>query len=501
MKPTSKPLGSFRKRFFPIYNHELPQILPLFMLFFLVTMNYGILRTMKEALITARGGSKLIAQVKLWAVVPILFFFKFVYDTLSRRVGSKGRVYGIICYFTSFFLLYWFVLRHYTSEEKITPEMKTWVALYKLWPSVLFYVHCEATGTFMLSVATWAFVNEITPRSLGERCYSTFSISTGFATFLAGSLGGYFSKEENQGILMGIIIGGNLLYVLIYFYFTRSIALYPERYNIAPKKAKKGKKKLGFVDSIKYLFTSNNASYIGLILCLVLAYSIGINLFEAVYKQWLYHVATVEGINKQEFMRQMTGLQLQLIGGASLITTLFLASFVNDRGWLTSAMFVPVAFLILGVAFFIALFFSHDDDIKSLRLAMYIGVMVVVCVKAFKYVFFDRSKELLYKGFPTVEEQVYTKSAVDGVAARVGKAGGSVIVQILTTWVYNFRILEIKEFFFFLIVLILIIWVFAVVRLSVRYEKMKDIADGESKKATNKPKATAEKVGQEVKSQ
>ena len=84
MKPTSKPLGSFRKRFFPIYNHELPQILPLFMLFFLVTMNYGILRTMKEALITARGGSKLIAQVKLWAVVPILFFFKFVLRRASR---------------------------------------------------------------------------------------------------------------------------------------------------------------------------------------------------------------------------------------------------------------------------------------------------------------------------------------------------------------------------------------------------------------------------------
>jgi len=108
---------------------------------------------------------------------------------------------------------------------------------------------------------------------------------------------------------------------------------------------------------------------------------------------------------------------------------------------------------------------------------MYIGLLAIVLVKAFKYVFFDRTKELLYKGFPSTEEQVYTKSAVDGVGARIGKAGGSIIIQILTKWVFDFKILEIKGLLFFLITIILVIWIFAVTKIAGKYSKIKDMAD------------------------
>ncbi len=511
MEPTSKPLGKFRKRFFPIYNHELPQISPLFILFFLVTMNYGILRSMKDALIQATGGAVLIARVKFFAVIPSAVLFKFMYDTLSRKTGSNGRVYGVLLYFIGFFLLYWFVLHHFTSSENPTKEMPVWEAFSMVWPSVLFYINAEMYGSLVLSVVTWAFVNEITPRKLGERCYSTFSISTGVATFIAGYLSSYLSAPASQPVLITIIITGNVLYILVYFYFTRNIALHPEQYTIAPKKGKK-KKKLGFIDSVKYLFTSENAGYIFLILCLVVSYGIGVNLFEAVYKEWLNHVADLkyhinsEGFAsskeyRKAFSMQMSGLQLQLIGITSLVTTLFLASFVNNKGWRIAALFVPVSFFILVVAFFSAITLMDRNDVQSASGVLYLGVTVVVCVKSFKYVFFDRTKELLYKGFSTPEEQAYSKSAVDGVGSRFGKAGGAFIVQFLTTWVCGFDVLDITGIFFLLVMVTVSLWIFAVLSAEKKYQKMKDIADGDSKKAADKPKATTENVRQGVKSQ
>ena len=97
--------GKVRSLLWPIHNFELKKILPMFLMFFLISFNYTILRDTKDTLIvTAPGsGAETITFLKLWGVLPMSVVFMLVYAKLSNKLNKKALFYATITPFLIFF--------------------------------------------------------------------------------------------------------------------------------------------------------------------------------------------------------------------------------------------------------------------------------------------------------------------------------------------------------------------------------------------------------------
>jgi len=123
------------------------------------------------------------------------------------------------------------------------------------------------------------------------------------------------------------------------------------------------------------------------------------------------------------------------------IVTVFMMLFVGGnamrKSWSFAAMFTPVVLLITGSLFFSFILFQdslagfiHFFGSSPLWLAVIFGATQNVLSKSSKYSLFDPTKEAAYIPLDA-EARVKGKAAIDVVAARLGKSGGSFVQQIL----------------------------------------------------------------------
>ena len=101
---------------------------------------------------------------------------------------------------------------------------------------------------------------------------------------------------------------------------------------------------------------------------------------------------------------------------------------------------VPDPLAITGIGFFFVFVISRLQSLASLRnpgigstplaLGVFFGSMQNCIARAFKYTFFDATKELAF--IPLSKEcKLKGKAAIDGVGSRLGKSGGSIVHQVL----------------------------------------------------------------------
>ena len=460
-KPSNFKLN--QKHNTPLTKHEEKLIVVFNILLFFITLNYGMLRVMKDTKILGKANSDFTSFVKLWIIIPFMIFFKYVYDTLAKQVGRNNMFYWLVGIFSSFFVLYSFFLKDFETTPP-DPKKGTYIEIMRhIWPIVCFYVMAETWGTYMLSVSFWSLANRVMSNQQAKRFYTTLSIGAAIATFMAGIVA-YFVK--NGSFLIWFILGCNVLLVATYNYLMEDMRINAKAY---PKLAsKKRKSKLGFFDSIKALCTSEDAAYLGLILILVLGYGMGINFFETVYKQ----LAKSTGIAKgdKDYVQKIMSTQLMVIGGFSFCLV-FGASYIKKHGWRFTASVVPVVLGIGTVIFFGAYRWKGSQlDLATKEHLVYLGLVVVAIVKGSKYVFFDTTKEQTYK-VSSEETQNTGKSAVDGVGSRFSKALSSGTVGIIMTLGGGSDILPHINIVGFCLLTVIAVWLIAVGVLSGRYEK------------------------------
>ena len=477
MKVKSNNLKLSNKQYPPLTSHEKKLIIIFSTMLFLITFNYGMLRAMKDVKVLGKANSHFLSNIKLWVVLPFMFIFKFIYDTLARYVGKDNMLYWLVGLFTLFFLSYILFADHFISE--IPEDNKSdWVIYTKIWPIICFYVMAETWGTYMLSVSFWSLANRTMSNQQAKRFYTTLSLGAAISTFLAGVFI-FIIKKEDTDKLIWLILCLNFLLVGVYYYFRRDVKSNPTLY--AHGTTKKKKKKLGFFASIKALVTSKDSAYLGLILALVMCYGMGINFFETPYKQLLKDTGTALG-DKDKYLRTMLGLQLMLIGVVSGCLV-FLAPLVKRRGWRFTASVVPVCLGIGCIVFFGVCYWQGQTmDKDTMWYISGFGLCIVAIVKGSKYVFFDTSKEQTYK-VSSEETQLTGKSAVDGVGSRVSKATSSGIITFIKYATGITSILEYKGVIGCLAMFVLVIWLWAVSGLSKRYEKRLHAYEAEQEKA------------------
>jgi AAA family ATP:ADP antiporter len=481
-------LGKIRSIIFPIYKNELRKFIPMSIIFMCISINYSILRSIKDmAFLSTSGGAAAISFLKVFGITPAMIIFTIVYSSMSKSMGRDGRFNSVMIYFLAFFLVFSFLIYPNSNSMELDvsnlitrfPNLLGLWSVIKYWHWSLFYINAEAWGTYALSVIFWTLANEITTVTQSKRFYGFLSISANLGSIIAGRMLKYVLKD-NFTMSLNLIMASVGVSVFVYNFLSKDIKSNPALYQVEVK-PKKEKLKLSFVESFTVLLKSK---YMMLIAVLVLCYGMSINLLELVWKDRLSAYAA----GNKDVLSQIYGDQLTYVGVLSIAMT-FLAVPIRKRGWGFAASITPVVAIVAGSIFFMFMLFGNKLEgialmfnTTPLLIALLVGMGNIVFIKAAKYVFFDPTKEAAY--IPLDEEaKVRGKAAVDGVGSRLGKSLGSACVAGLLTILPSAygQITNIKQYIALLVIIILGVWLIAVKNLAVRYNELTKEKEEEQK--------------------
>jgi AAA family ATP:ADP antiporter len=150
-----------------------------------------------------------------------------------------------------------------------------------------------------------------------------------------------------------------------------------------------------------------------------------------------------------------------------IISTIFALVVTNVSlhryGWMYTALLTPVFYFVTGLFFYLAQVDLLMPVFSSIDLfALYAGGAHICFTRGCKYSFFDSTKEMGYIGL-TQEERTNGKAAIDGIASRLGKSGGSFILLGLFAILGNNIMLTIPYLYGF-ILFVNILWICAVIK-------------------------------------
>src|SRR5258708_3886181 len=98
--------GRLRSYLWPIHRGELKKLLPMLLMFFFITFDYNILRTMKDSLVvTAKdSGAEIIPFIKVWVMFPGSILLTYIFTRLSNRLARETVFYVMLSIFLLFFV-------------------------------------------------------------------------------------------------------------------------------------------------------------------------------------------------------------------------------------------------------------------------------------------------------------------------------------------------------------------------------------------------------------
>lgn len=425
------------------------------MMLFLICLNYGILRNMKDSIVIPASGAVVIPFIKVWAILPMALLFTFIFTKLSNRFSQERVFYMMTSGFLAFFALFAFVLfplrdsiHPYASAahlDQVLPiGFKGLISMYRYWTYTLFYVLAELWGTIVMSVLFWGFANEITRLHEVRRFYGVCGIASNTAATMAGLAGIVFSQgeifntnlpfghdawEQTMMILMFVVVMSGLLTMAIFRWMNRNVLTDPSYEDLhANKRAIKAKGRLSLKESVSYL---SNSKYLLCIAVIVISYSLVINLVEVIWKDRLGHLYP----SSSDVSAYISKLYM-IMGIVSTLTAFFMATIIAKLGWTRTALITPIIILATTVGFFGFLYFEEGlSDVflawigmSPLAIAVFFGSTQNVLSKAAKYTLFDTTKEMAFIPL-SHESKLRGKAAIDGVGSRLGKSGGSLVHQ------------------------------------------------------------------------
>lgn len=453
----------------PIHRHELKKFLPMGFMMLCILFNYTILRDMKDTLIVDAVGASTISFIKFWVVTPASILFVVLYSKFSNKFSRESMFYITITPFLVFFAAFGFFL--YPNQDlfqaspetingliEMAPHLQWFFMMYGSWIGVVFYTLSELWGSVVIALLFWQFANAITSVKEAKRFYAMFGLIGNFGLLLSGGLimwtadqarsmvgGETEAFRQNLSVLMGAVCVAGLLIIGLYRWLNVQLAANPELLTPDEQKTAKAKKpKLGLKESFMLIIRS---PYLGLVAMLVLGYGISINLVEVTYKSQikLMYPNLIDYnafMGKFSFITGLTTILLMIVG----------SNIIRIFGWLTAALATPVMILLTGVIFFSCIVFrdgiTFSDGMSEtlalvmmapltlvqampgVVLAVLMGMVQNILSKATKYSLYDSTLQMSY--IPLDEElKVKGKAAVDVIGGRAGKAGGSLIQQVL----------------------------------------------------------------------
>ena len=452
---SNKEFGKIRNFFWPIYNYELKKLIPMFLLFFLISSVYNMLRNMKIALVVTaeKTGAEVIPFLKIGAVLPGALLFTYLFTKLINRFNREQVFYAMLSGFLIYFALFLFVLypHHQALQfDALADFLKAhvfvaegfngFIAMIRHWNITLFYVLAEMWSTVVLSVLFWGFANEVTKVheakhfspifALGANCSGIFSA---FVAHLVTNIpyNQVLPFDENTQwvfyqLLFVLLIG--MVIISLFYWLNRSVF---HMENVSSLQIPKKSEKLSIGECFKYLRQSR---YLAYIVILVVAYNVVYNLADVMWTEKVKQTY-VNSLEVNDYMNQ--------VGSATGILAVAFAFIISGNviryyGWTATALITPIIWLVTSLCFFTWLMFDGSSVMAVLmtfisnpaNLVLFLGSMQICFGRACKYTVFDETKEIAFIPLSR-ENQRKGKAIVDGLASRFGKSGGSLIYIIL----------------------------------------------------------------------
>lgn len=440
-----RQFGWLRTIFWPINRDEQRMIFPMFLMIFLICLNYSILRNTKDALVvTANAGAEVIPFIKVWAMLPIAILLTLVFTKLCNRFSQEKVFYIMVSVFLLFYALFLFVL--YPLRDSLHPNaiadhletvlptgMRGMISMFRNWTFTSFYVMCELWSVMVLTVLFWGFANEVTKVGDAKRFYAVFNIGSNLASILAGQIPTIFmreTQEESLFILIGIVCVCGLGTIAIFRWMNCKVLNHPQFDGLhqARVEQKQKKQKLSVWECFSYVA---NSRYLLCIAAIVVGYNLVIHIVEVVWKDELRRLHP----NFNAYNAYLGDLTTT-IGLSSMFLAILLPKFIEKFGWTKTALVTPISMLITSMSFFSILFLQSSFDGYSLLflgaspLAALVlaGALQNITSKTCKYSLFDATKEMAF--IPLDHDyKLKGKAAIDGVGSRLGKSGGSILIQ------------------------------------------------------------------------
>lgn len=480
--------SGLRLYLWPIHHHELKKLIPMLLIFFLVSFDYNVLRTMKDTIVmyAPSSGAEVLPFLKVWAMFPGTLLMTFVFTRLSNRFSRLTVTYVMLTGFLLYFFLFVAVL--YPFREALEPTrmvafFQSWLPASFKWPILMFqnwiftsfYVMSELWSNIIFFVLIWGFANQVTRLSEAKRFYGLFGVGANLSGVLAGQASVYLSRmsynpnlfygdtkwEQSMLFLVSMVIvaGLGLMFLLRWMY--NNVLNDPVYYDASEAKAEgriQGRSSMR--ETFKYLLRSRYLIFLALI---VISYNMVINLSEVIWKFEVKELLTDQN-EYNVYMNQVS----TLIAVFATFSAMFISgNAIRIFGWTFTAMLAPAILLLTSVGFFGFFFLkSYSPDptmflmgISPLAMVVFMGTSQNVACRAAKYSVFDATKEMAFVPL-SPECKLNGKAAIDGVCSRLGKTGGSLIHQALLLSLASFT--ASAPYVAILLFAIIIVWIIAV---------------------------------------
>jgi AAA family ATP:ADP antiporter len=459
MKSGTPEFSGLKAYLWPVHRYELKKLIPMLLIFFFITFDYNVLRTMKDALVvTAKSsGAEAIPFIKVWMMFPGAVLMTFFFTRLSNRFNRETVFYTMMAVFLGYFALFTFFMYpnrdalHLNSladylQVVLPPGCKGFIAMVRNWTFSSFYVMSELWGAIILFVLFWGFANQVTRIHEAKRFYGLFGIGANFSGVAAGMASIYVCSfpfnpslpfgedawEQSMIMLIGLILLSGILTMALFRWMNKTVLTDPRYYNQAEvKEDKEVKGKLSLRDNFAYLLRSE---YLICIAIIVMSYNMVINLVEVVWKHEVKELYP----NPQDYNLYMNQVTAFIGVIATLSALLISGNSIRKCGWTFTAMLTPAILFVTSIGFFTFFFMKENlnevvlalTGMTPLAIAVFFGSAQNVLSRGAKYSVFDATKEMAYVPL-SAECKLKGKAAIDGVCSRLGKSGGSVIHQTL----------------------------------------------------------------------
>eukprot|EP00736_Rhodelphis_marinus_P004622 Rmarinus@m.10181 len=361
------------------------------------------------------------------------------------------------------------------------------LSIVEHWTFSVFYIMAELWGSVILSLCFWGFANEVTKVDEAKKVYPLFGVFANVALVVAGMVVkaiGRMRLSLPDGVdawgmsltyLNGVVVLSGLILCVAYEYArsqaaTEASAQQGEASTVpkqadgarpaipasevprharettgrgelqvrgqgdatsdkSTRRAKKPKAKMSFLNSLRLLAQSPHLRNLAI---LVLSYGLCINVVEVSWKSQLKQ-AFPDPNDYAAFMGDFSATT-----GVVTLIMMVLGRVILDRfGWGVAAQTTPLVILVTGGLFFALTIFRESlapliarFGTTPLMLSVFVGAAQNILSKATKYSLFDPTKEMAYIPL-SPEMKTKGKAAIDVVASRLGKSGGSLLQQVL----------------------------------------------------------------------
>lgn len=504
-KQELKPFGRIRNLIWPIYSFELKKLVPMFILFFLISFVYNMLRCLKVSLMVKAEGSgvEVIPFLKIGAVLPGALLLTYIFTLLMSRFNREKVFYIIIAGFLAYFALFLFVLypNHQHLQLNTVSDFlqqnllmgagaKGFISAIRHLNLTVFYVLCEMWSSVVLMMLFWGFANEVTKVEEAKRFYAIFALGANLSGIISGEFAqrieGFsflpvmeFYKGDNEWIfyqICAVLFIGCIIITLfrwlnknVFQKEQQKIEADEQAESVAQSSAKKEKYKLSLRECFSYLRQSRYLTYIVII---VIGYNLVYNLSDIM---WTYQIELVSHTGKEinAYMNRITSITAIV---AVIFALVISGNVIRKWGWAVAALITPIVWFITSIGFYSGLVFEGTIlfDILATFTAnpanfvLLLGSIQICLGRGCKYTVFDEAKEIAFIPLPR-ENQRKGKAIVDGLASRFGKSGGSMIYLLLF---YLFGEMQnVIPYVSIIVFVALVAWLYATIKMGAIVDK------------------------------